>query len=133
KGCLGTPKGELHNADPGEPHCCDFCHSHHGFVLDSSLLRSYQNLRKCKFCPGSGRCGLPGQPRQFHLAVALIRHRLQIFHVQAWNQQRRALISNSRVVGWLEYAMREVVLITQPLSEPKVDTPALFELDPAMG
>ena len=29
--------------------------------------------------------------------------------------------------------MREVVLITQPLSKPEVDTPALFELDPAMG
>ena len=29
--------------------------------------------------------------------------------------------------------MREVVLITQPLSEPQIDTPALFELNPAMG
>ena len=27
----------------------------------------------------------------------------------------------------------EVVLIAQPLSEPQIDTPALFELDPAMG
>ncbi|WP_178969657.1 hypothetical protein [Neptunomonas phycophila] len=29
--------------------------------------------------------------------------------------------------------MREVVLIAQPLSEPEIDTPVLFELDPAMG
>ena len=29
--------------------------------------------------------------------------------------------------------MREVVLIAQPLPEPEIDTPALFELDPAMG
>ena len=34
---------------------------------------------------------------------------------------------------FLEYAMREVVLIAQPMSEPDIDTPALFELDPAMG
>lgn len=29
--------------------------------------------------------------------------------------------------------MREVVLIAQPLSEPEIDTPTLFELYPAMG
>ena len=28
--------------------------------------------------------------------------------------------------------MREVVLIAQPLPEPDIDTPALFELDPTM-
>jgi hypothetical protein len=29
--------------------------------------------------------------------------------------------------------MREAFLIAQPLSEPEIDTPALFELNPAMG
>lgn len=29
--------------------------------------------------------------------------------------------------------MREVVLIAQPLSKPEIYTPALFELNPAMG